>query len=533
MKKIISLVTLMLFSSVSLLQVDAATNVNTTKSTNACIPFSKLNSISNSLINKVNKDFNNLIKDISDKDYTTQLTQYKNDILSELREDLNFKYVSPFCLGEKELPKTVLKYKKVISDYKEIMTDISKFKKDEKSNLLVSAEEKSQVEANILQIQKDIVSNFKEELDPVLNYDSKTDWKWKMSFSFKDPITWEKWTISLDITKSEQILSLVNKSQEMSFSTNYNLDLPGFNWKWVIDAAIKVIENTYYLTLNDFTIESTWLNNENNSELNMIVAYVSMFKWKTYKMDLASMVDNQSDLASNNIMYNLPAIIKLLQEKPLFTAYKKSGNWYVLMLKWDSITSLVSTSWNNLKPNDLLKIQKSFIKTNLVFVNNSWVYTISNPLNENFSITYKNSKDFNVSLKANDDDFNFDLSLSYKKLNLNLLWEDMQLKANWENDYLTVLFDWFWQKIEAKWDYSTFKADLELKHNSKSIWYIKANKISDKKYDYSYYFNIESEIFNFFMDLKWEMNLGKFDITVPTDTIDLNSMMKSMMPEME
>lgn len=545
MKKIISFITSIFIVLSNSGQTFAIDFIGTTDSsdyieTTNCssgYSFDKIKAIWTWLQKSIKKSYTDEIASISDKAFLEEIGKQKMEIYNNIRAEIrNSTKTNPYSrcntLNKKILINNFIpNIKTQITVYKNLLYEIKEFKKTWINPYILTTEETNNVERNILNIQKDINSYLRSNLDKVFLNDIKETGKWKFSLTFKDPYSNKISKLNFDIEDYTRLVSLSKNSQDNDFKINFSFDIEKtYKWTGVIYFNYRIIENDIYLTLKDIDIKIDWLKSIDAKSFEQAIAMISLFKWRTIHMNTV-WANSIKTLwwSSINFANILNWMLDVFSKESLFTPYKKVGSSYGLTLKTKTLKDLYTKMWASYWDDYYLKAQKSFKYMMLNYSKSNWEVLIStqNP-GTNFFVKYKDSKTFEVSYILEKNGTNFITNLKYWYFTLKISDKTATLDLVWKDDYLNLLFDWYGQKVVIKWDYNADKTDLRLFYNSKDIWYIKSNKLSESKYDYSYYTDLNiSDEFKFFMDIKWKIELGKFDTAIPAwDIIEIDDIMK-------
>lgn len=491
----------------------------------------KLEKLQNSLIVYLQKDFDESLKSVSwslDRAYFKQEFNYiKNNI-------------SDYYPYSKE--STISEFKADIQYYKNLKTSILQ-SIAWNSPYKISSNENALVESDIVSMQKDFVKILRDYTDKYIKSDYMEEWDFDYNFSSKD-----FWNISIKSSKYKSIYSFLTNSQEFDLVLDSKFDIKSkeienlsLKWNISLDLNFKIIDNIFYVSIKSYNLAFDSSNISSNEFKTIIKEKEELFKnaLKKYKGKNLKIISTwtSTELSSKEISKfvseKLDKIYDLLENESIFSTYKKLWNKYLLKLNSKTFYDL----WMIIEPENSQKFddfRNEMKSSNLEFVISKPLYfeKISNSIkltNDLISwfwiwnqILEKKWNDYIYTSKFTSTSeyskFSYNLYLSEKKLNLDVLSDYFTSKISWENNYLNSTFSSFWQEIIIKWALSETKTNLIWTLNNKQIMTCNINKLWENYYDYSLNLDL-TELTKLKMDIKWKSKISfwKYKIETPKD----------------
>ncbi len=473
----------------------------------------KLNIKLNDYIDKEIKKSISLIKNDKDK------VSFENEleIINEIGKDLNInlKYSNDANYDE-----NFIKLRNQARSFIHLKKDIATLTNSWINVYSIIWEEKTNIEKNIVGIQKYYIDIIKDELK---NFDWESDIKetWDGKFEIISNV----WKISFTVNKYVNILSYLKWSQDfdldisiwVDIKKNEKLNIPfDIIWNANFKVNVKTIEKDIYITLSDYSINFDWIKD-------MVKPYneiISPYKWKTIHIENSYL--NSTNFNLNTQLNNFKKILDILSSYSILTPLKKKQNDYILIPNIDTFNKISWVLWEKISQNDTIVIRKAFNSSPIIYSENWWIISITSEIKDKWFSSklaiWKKWEDYSIEYSLNwiKNWQKIDLYLFLQKnlYKLNLTSQEFTIKFNLENKIFDLLLTYDDNILSIKWTSDNDNNDLKILFNNKEIWNIKTSKDSNSNYTYNFWLKISdfsefwSTIPTEFKDLFIEINLN-------------------------
>ncbi|EKE27882.1 MAG: hypothetical protein ACD_3C00140G0004 [uncultured bacterium (gcode 4)] len=511
----------------------------------------KLSALSKKLQTHIEKDINkNIIKLKNTKDkaaYKSELA-WMSSLLSWLSVQMQNGNDENFNLYMEQLRSEAKQYVKM---KKEIASYISTWE----SPFIIDTADIRQVEADIVWIQREVVSVIREKIKD-FNWDSFKE-TWKMNFS----IVTDFWKVGVNIERYTNIMALITLSQELDFTIDISVDLnvpwevkyvnnkvvkwPNVNLKWnaKFDVNFKVIDKDIYATLKDYsvTIASSVKDASFESQIASLEKALEPYKGKTIHMKVPDRWP--SSLNQAEVMDKLNKTLDILDKYPLLTTYKKLPEWWFSLIPKEATVMNLNNLYNAKKitPSEVAKGIKEAIKNPLIYSSKDWILTLTSDVTDSSWIfkSVLTRKDWKYSFQSNwkinpvnwmND---FDLYLEKNVIKFNSTSKNDYVKIIYENKNLILDSKAENHTLKITWPLSEENTDLVIVFDNKSVWSIKSTRTWTKvTFDINLTFEVPANTIPSEMDtstvkfiLSWDYDheTWEFSVIKPKTFIELES----------
>ena len=511
----------------------------------------KLSALSKKLQTHIEKDINkNIIKLKNTKDkaaYKSELA-WMSSLLSWLSVQMQNGNDENFNLYMEQLRSEAKQYVKM---KKEIASYISTWE----SPFIIDTADIRQVEADIVWIQREVVSVIREKIKD-FNWDSFKE-TWKMNFS----IVTDFWKVGVNIERYTNIMALITLSQELDFTIDISVDLnvpwevkyvnnkvvkwPNVNLKWnaKFDVNFKVIDKDIYATLKDYsvTIASSVKDASFESQIASLEKALEPYKGKTIHMKVPDRWP--SSLNQAEVMDKLNKTLDILDKYPLLTTYKKLPEWWFSLIPKEATVMNLNNLYNAKKitPSEVAKGIKEAIKNPLIYSSKDWILTLTSDVTDSSWIfkSVLTRKDWKYSFQSNwkinpvnwmND---FDLYLEKNVIKFNSTSKNDYVKIIYENKNLILDSKAENHTLKITWPLSEENTDLVIVFDNKSVWSIKSTRTWTKvTFDINLTFEVPANTIPSEMDtrtvkfiLSWDYDheTWEFSVIKPKTFIEFES----------
>ncbi|MFB0965619.1 MAG: hypothetical protein QMC36_08300 [Patescibacteria group bacterium] len=310
------------------------------------------------------------------------------ELFSNLRSEMRYEFLAPDVSNAKDMVRFAAK------GYVEFIGEI-RAAAEKNSVGAVSADEKTAVEAEIVNFQRDLlVTPLREVIDTYAKSDVKETGEWKGS------VTSPLGTVNASVDKYTSLLSMIGLSQEADFvfNSDFDLDLPGptqydpetyerietpsvkVKGAVKIDANVKLVDDTAYVLLRDYSLDVTSsatgsASEEFDSQVAKAKTVLSLMKGKTVKI---AMPKDEGNARPDVVVKKASEVLDILDSNSLLTPTRKvSEGKFGLSLNAKTALLISNVFGEKLTKGDVRKADKEFAASNLVIVTKDGTSTIS------------------------------------------------------------------------------------------------------------------------------------------------------------
>lgn len=503
-----------------------------------------------SVLDKASKSALAGIKDAKLRKFYSDVNASKKASLKSLFSELRSGMKYEFTAAEAENAKDMLRY--AVKGYAEFIKEV----RAAAGGVAVTADEKAFVETELVEFQRDLVVDpLREIVDTYAKSDVKETGEWKGSVKTPYGI------VNASLDRYTSFLSIMGLSQEIDFVFNadFDLDLPGptkydpetyealpspsvkTKGAVKIDANVKVVDQTVYLLLRDYSIDVAVSGSGTEDAAKELADKVSqaktsldLLKGKTVSVELP---EDESAVRPDAVLKKLTETLAVLDNESVFTPARKIGeNRYALALKPETAAKISKIFEQKLTKKDVARADKELAASNFAFEKNDGSATVS-------ATDPHGSGDVRMTRDASGYAFRFNnvqpqsrgsLELSKTSAKLVSHSKTADVLGTWNDGALdlTVTVSGT-EAFKASGTLTKKKADLTFAVSGKQVGTVKYEKNGK---DYSSSISVEFEIpagfsgkegkFSFESAQKGTVESGTFPISVPKDVIDLETLMK-------
>lgn len=483
-------------------------------------------------------------------------TDYKKAVAKLVNQDAQKAYNSEYASIEKAiglvfdnatngydsmLPTYIDNLKKEIRNYKDLRWEIQSLQSDV-NPFELSIEDVASVEADMIDFQKIVTSVLRTAVDSYSTSDFKETGKMNIGAegSFGK--------IDLVVEKYTKIFSLLTMSQEadVTAKADFSINMPGsyeydtatndykkttgetVTGSLSIDVSVKMIDKDMYVTLQDFSLSTSFSGIPQEA-----IDNINAYKGKTIKIPLSdSLKDSTGGFDQTETLSRLKLLLSILEEQSLLAPYKKIGDIYSLTLRDDTVKSIGAVFEEDISDADIKIAKKEMKQTPIRYKVSGGEKTIFMNINErdatgkaslsnsageyNFLLDVKNPKKTSDTVHLLVKKGFVDGKMNAEGVNVNLSYKDGQLLFTGEG---------MAQNFKIEWALSLEKTNLDFTFNGKKIGNITWAK-SGSTYTYDILFETtlsEIPLSKIHISGETKVDRGNFPITVPKDSVELDS----------
>lgn len=310
------------------------------------------------------------------------------ELFSNLRSEMQYEFLAPDVSNARDMVRFAAK------GYVEFIGEI-RTAAEKNSVGVVSSDEKTAVEAEIVNFQRDLlVTPLREVIDTYAKSDVKETGEWKGS------VTSPLGTVNASVDKYASLLSIIGLSQEADFvfRSDFDLDLPGptqydpetyerietpsvkVKGAVKIDANVKLVDDTAYVLLRDYSLDvatsATGSSAEEfGSQVEKAKTVLSLMKGKTVKI---AMPKDEGNARPDVVVKKTSEVLDILDGNSLLTPTRKvSEGKFGLSLNAKTALLISNVFGEKLTKGDVRNADKEFAASNLVIVTKDGTSTIS------------------------------------------------------------------------------------------------------------------------------------------------------------
>lgn len=467
-------------------------------------------------------------------------------LFSELRSGMKYQFSTPETENARDMLRMAVK------GYLEFLSDVRYASQNEGG---VTDAERRAVEAETVEFQKDlVVGPVTKILDAYARSDMKETGEWKMSFD--SPYG----QVNASMDRYVGILSILGFSQEIDFvlKSDFDLDLPGptrydpetferlasdstkIKGDVRFDANVKIVDDYAYVLLRDYAIEATVsaggeTAEEFESQIAQAKTMLELVKGKTVKIKMS---EDGSSPRPDVVLKKLSAALDVLATESLFSPTRKTGTEkYSLELKAQTVARLANVMEEKITLGELKSANVELAKSNLSFSRANGKSSVSarDPKGSGEASMTRSADGYSFLLDSVGATSRSKFSASDSAVTFDSKSKSASVSASWKDSGATEVrvFAMGTEAARLSGTLLLEKADLSLSVSGKEVASIKYEVSGDSYFsDIRVDFEIpegatdRSGKVSFRSYEKGLLEKGTFEIKVPTDVVDLESLLK-------